>query len=291
MPHHEVKCPCGKTKMIYRSPKQKVPKYCSMACRRRFHSGNYKRKKWLFTPEMDEQIRELYRNKVSMKSVAYTGPVKKLAEKFGMPRWKVSKRAGELDVVPVQKKEPIYSDTEIWILNQCAHRSPQVVQKYLKRAGYRRSQQGIKLKMKRLQLSRATMNGYTSRSLAGLFGVDDHGIARWIKKGWLTAQKRGTARTPQQGGDEWFIRPEWVREFVIANVAVIDFMKVDKYWMVEVLTEAHSSQLIADSKRKTERPEIEEPDEVDIRYYDDEEDEVDIVDGIPSLSVARSWAE
>ena len=153
MPHHEVKCPCGKTVSIYRGPKEPVPIYCSMACRHIFHSGNYKRRKWVFTPEMDEQIKSLYRDKVAIKATAYSGPVKKLADKFGMPRWKVSKRAVELDLLPVQKKEPVWSETELWILKQCAHRSPQIIQKYLKRAGYRRSEQGIRIKRKRMNLS------------------------------------------------------------------------------------------------------------------------------------------
>jgi len=245
MPYHEVHCPCGTTKMIYRAPGKPAPKYCSMACRKRFHRGNYHLIKYRFTPEMDEVIRTVYAERVLMgwKKDWYRGPVKKLAEKFGMPRWRVSSRARELEVMPVQKKEPVWSETEIWMLTQCAHRSPPVIQKYLKRAGYQRSEQGIRLKRKRLHLSRATMNGYTSRSLAGLFGVDDHGIMRWIKKGWLKAERRGTARTPQQGGDEWFIRPEWVRDFIIANVAVIDFRKVDKYWLVEVLSNVKLSMV------------------------------------------------
>ena len=245
MPHYEVHCPCGKIKSIYRAPGKPAPKYCSMKCRRSFYTGNGKYRKYIFTPEMDEQIRTLYQERVRMglKIDRYKGPVKKLAEKFGMPRWRVSRRALDLGVVPVQKKEPPWSDTEIWMLKQCAHRSPQRIQKYLKRAGYQRSQLGINLKMKRLHLSRATMNGYTSRSLAGLFGVDDHGVLRWIKKGWLKAQKRGTARTPQQGGDEWFIRPEWVKDFVVNNVAVIDFRKVDKYWMVETLTKVQGEEV------------------------------------------------
>jgi len=279
MPHHEVKCPCGKTKTIYRSPKQPVPKYCSMACRWRFHSGNYKQRRWIFTPEMDAEISTLYQERVRMgwKKDRYKGPVKKLAEKFGMPRWRVSSRARKLGVIPVQKKEPVWSETELWILNQCAHRSPAVIQKYLKRAGHQRTQLGINLKMKRLHLSRATMNGYTSRSLAGLFGIDDHGVMRWIKKGWLTAQKRGTARTEAQGGDEWFIRPEWVKEFIIKNVAVIDFRKVDKYWVVEMLTEVQGSEV--HGSKVMSMPEIVEPDDVDIQYYDDEE-EMDLVEGL-----------
>ena len=271
MPYHEVKCPCGKTKSIYRAPGKPAPKYCSTQCRRRFHAGNGKAKKYIFTPEMDEQIRTLYQERVgivppkdqrvNLKKDAYKGPVKALADKFGMPRWVVSRRAVGLGVVPVQKKEPLWSETELWILNKCSHRSPPVVQRYLKRAGYRRSLQGIIIKRKRLHLSRATMNGYTVKQLAGHFNIDDHGIKQWITKGWLTAQRRGTARTPQQGGDEWFIRPEWVKEFVVNNVAVIDFRKVDKYWMVEVLTEVDRSPFTVHGSEVKDIPEIIDPQE------------------------------
>ena len=269
MPYHEVQCPCGETKSIYRAPGDPAPIYCSMACRRRFHTGNYKQKKYLFTPEMDEQIKQLYEDRVWMgfKESAHKAPVKKMAEKFGMPRWRVSSRARELGILPVQKKEPIWSDTELWMLKQCAHRSPQVTQRYLKRAGYHRSEQGIILKRKRMNISRTTMNGYTLRSLARLFGVDCHAIERWLKKGWLKAQRRGTARTEAQGGDEWFIRPEAVKEFIIHNVAVVDFRKVDKYWMVERLT-----------ARSIEKDTTESVVEPDIRYLDEEEGEVDLVD-------------
>jgi len=222
------------------------------------------KKKYIFTPEMDEQIRTLYQTKVAMKSMKYAGPVKKLAEKFGIPRWRVSSRARALGVMPVQKKEPPWSDTELFMLKQSAHRSPPVVRRYLKRAGYKRSVQGIMIKRTRMHFSRATMNGYTCRLLAGLFGIDDHAIAGWIKKGWLKAQRRGTARTEVQGGDEWFIRPEAVKEFVIASVAVIDFRKVDKYWLVEILTKEVQGSRFRGS-RVTHLPEIVEPtDDYDI---------------------------
>jgi len=251
--------------MIYRGPGAPAPKYCNAACKHRFHSG-HKPRKHVFTAEMDAKIIKLYLERVKMgwKKDRYKGPVKKLAERFGMPWWAVGKRAVELGVVPVQKKEPPWSDTEIWILKQCAHRSTPVIQKYLKRAGYRRSQQGIQLKRKHLHLSRATMNGYTMRSLARLFGIDAHSIMRWITRGWLTAQRRGTARTESQGGDEWYIRPEWVREFIVANVAVIDFRKVDKYWMVEILTKVQGEEAQGSrfkGSEVTESMDFDDPDE------------------------------
>jgi len=196
-----------------------------------------KPRKYFFTPEMDEEIKRLYLNEVGMKAVAYTGPVKKLAQKWGIPRWKVSVRARELGILPMQKKEPNWSPKELDILERNPHRTPSMIQKYLKKAGYHRTLQGIMLKKRRTHLTRSTMDGYTARSLAECFGIDAHSITRWIKKGWLKAMKRGTARKAQQGGDEYYIRDSSIRDFIIRYVAIIDFRKIDKYWLVDLLTE------------------------------------------------------
>ena len=66
-------------------------------------------------------------------------------------------------------------------------------------------------------------------------GVDDHCITRWIGLGYLQAKRRGTDRTPQQGGDIWYIKDRWVRDFVVDHVNEIDIRKVDKYWFVDLL--------------------------------------------------------
>lgn len=40
---------------------------------------------------------------------------------------------------------------------------------------------------------------------------------------------------PAQGGDIYFIRDKWVRDFILAYIAEIDIRKVDKYWFVDLL--------------------------------------------------------
>ncbi len=220
--------------MLYRAPGISVPGYCNIECRRRYYTGNGKRKH-LFSPEMDAEIRKLYLDEVGIKATAYAGPVKKLAAKFGMPRWAVSQRAGRLNILPMQKKEPDWSPKEIAILEQNAHLTPPSVQKHLKKAGFSRSIPGITVKRKRMHLSRSSMDGYTCRSLAECFGIDAHSVMRWIAKGRLKARRRGTARTPQQGGDEWYIIDLWARDFIIENISILDFRKIDKYWLVDLL--------------------------------------------------------
>jgi len=204
-------------------------------CRWRF-ARTSKPPKYHFTPAMDQAIRELYLNKVGIKAVAYAGPVKALAVEFGMPRWRISRRAIELGVNPKQKKEPNWSEKELDILERNAHLTPVIVQKYLAKAGYRRIIQGIMIKRKRLHISRTSMDGYTMTSLSECFGVDQKAVQAWIRNGWLKARKRGTARTARQGGDEWYIIDKWVREFIMSSITVVDLRKVDKYWFVDILT-------------------------------------------------------
>lgn len=192
-------------------------------------------KKYHFTTEMDDRIRKLYQNKVGMKSVAYKGYVRDLAAEFGMPRWRISKRAVELGILPVQKKEPVWSNKELEILERSAHLTPAVIQKHLRKKGFPRTQMGIKLKRKRMRFLK-NLHGHSARSVALCFGIDDHAVAGWIEKGWLKARKRGTERTKAQGGDHWFIKNRWIRDFVIESVAVIDLRKVDKYWLVDLLS-------------------------------------------------------
>jgi hypothetical protein len=62
-------------------------------------------------------------------------------------------------------------------------------------------------------------------------------VTGWVNKGWLRAARRGTERTPQQGGDEHWIHMRDVRRFVIDNVAAVDFRKVDKFWLVDLLAQ------------------------------------------------------
>jgi len=185
---------------------------------------------------MDDQIRDLYLNEVGIKAVAYSGPVRDLAAKFNMPGWRVSKRGNELGILPMRKKEPDWCEKELEILERNAHLTPRIVKKHLRRAGFPRTEQGISIQRKRLHISRNSMDGYTGRSLAECFGVELHTVTRWIAKGWLKARRRGTARTPQQGGDEWYITDTEVKKFIMGYVEVIDFRKIDKIWCVSLLT-------------------------------------------------------
>ncbi|KKK66329.1 hypothetical protein LCGC14_2965200 [marine sediment metagenome] len=60
-------------------------------------------------------------------------------------------------------------------------------------------------------------------------------------KGWLKVDRRGTERTPVQGGDMWWIRYAEVRRFVVDNAVAVDIRKVDKFWFIDLLAGGTSS--------------------------------------------------
>ncbi len=71
------------------------------------------------------------------------------------------------------------------------------------------------------------LNDFNVASIAVWFGVDDHTVKAWIKRKLLKSQKRE--------GNRYYIRRAWVKSFVVNNVAIIDFRKIDKYWLVDLL--------------------------------------------------------
>ena len=228
MPTFDFICEvCGRPGREHR--RDKAPRFCNKGCRKIGMVGQcLKRPKYVITPEMHDRIKSVYQ------SVTGRGQVNELAREIGLPRWKVSRYAMHQGLIPVQKKEPDWNEKELGILERSAHFSPERIQENLKKAGYRRSCTGILLKRRRMRFLK-NIAGHSSRSVAECFGVDDKSVTRWIAKGWLKARRRGTARTEAQGGDHWYIIDKWIRDFCINYVAVIDFRKVDKYWLTDLL--------------------------------------------------------
>lgn len=179
---------------------------------------------------IDQAIRRAYES-------GEKGAIKHLSMTLGRPMSWIRQRAMKLGIaVPRFKPEP-WSAAEDAILSERAHRRPGSIRKALLSAGFSRTETAIAVRIKRLRLDTSDPDHYTARGLAMAFGVDSHTIAKWIGKGWLQAKRRGTNRVEQQGGDEWWIARKHVRSFVIENVAAVDFRKVEKFWLVSLLTE------------------------------------------------------
>jgi hypothetical protein len=239
-PPVKIKCPCG---VVFEVPawRAKRAKYHSLECCTKYRASNYKGPAW--TPEMDTQIAKVYQEQVGeIRRGNPCPPVRALAESLGMPRWCVSRRALELGLIAKARKEPAWSAEELAFLKAHGRLTWNVIQLKLKQAGFvHRSVNGIKIKFQRI-FGNKPHEGYTCREVGKLFSIDAHGILGWIETGLLRAEHRGTARLPANGGDMWLIREADVRQFVIDNVELIDFRKLDKFWLVELLSGGEASK-------------------------------------------------
>jgi hypothetical protein len=231
MPTYDYICEtCGYHGRAWRTEEQGPSRFCNRDCqgRNKTPRKRVRPNKYVITPAMHNQIRTVYQGDTG------NGQIKNLAIRLGLPRWKVTRYAIAQGFTAKQKKEPEWTERELSILHQNAHLVPAVIQKRLKKYGYHRTEVGIVIKRKRMRFLQ-NLNGHSASSVAECFGVDMHSVIRYIKNGWLRAGKRGTQRTDAQGGDMYYIKDKWIKDFIIENVSVVDFRKVDKYWLVDLL--------------------------------------------------------
>lgn len=193
------------------------------------HNVNANRERWTTTAHIDDAIRRAYAD-------GALGTIKRLSGTVGRPGWWIRKRAMQLGIAVPRFRAFPWTAAEDDILSANAHKAPLTIKRALARAGYKRSDSAIEVRIKRLRLDTTDPDHYTGRGLADILGVDSKAITRWIEKGWLRAHRRGTARVSEQGGDQWWIRRADVRRFIIENVAAVDFRKADKFWLVDLLT-------------------------------------------------------
>jgi hypothetical protein len=183
--------------------------------------------KYVITPEMHEQIRKVYF------TMTGNGEVRELAKKLNLPRWKVTRYAISQGWIAKQKKQPDWSENELRMLARLSYLSPERISERMKKAGYHRTPTAIHLKRKRMRFLQAG-EFYSARQTAECFGIDLHGVTRWIKLRMLKARRRGTKRTENQG-DIWMIKPEWCKRFIVSYPGEVDIRKVDKLWFIDLL--------------------------------------------------------
>jgi hypothetical protein len=188
------------------------------------------RRKYVFTDQIDQLIRESYLNHQDSK----TRPgIPLLAKRVGIPHWALKKRARELGLA--RTKELPWSEAELGILARYAWMSDERIRLKLKAARYNRTVTGIHLKLKRMRFKHDG-SFYSAYSLAQALGIDPHAVTRWIKSGRLKAKFRGTARGPQQNGDSYLIQEKDVRRFILEHPTDVDLRKVDQLWFLDLIT-------------------------------------------------------
>jgi len=187
------------------------------------------RQAWTSNEHIDALIRRAYATD------ATKGAINRLAKTVNRPRWWVSKRATKLGIVPPRFKEAPWSEAELDLIVEHAHKNPATLRRMLARQGFARTETAITVKLKRAGADRTDPDYFTAGALAAAMGVDAKTVTGWIAKGWLKAARRGTERVASQGGDEWWIHRRDIRTFIIENVAAVDIRKVEKFWFVDLL--------------------------------------------------------
>ena len=150
------------------------------------------------------------------------------------PRGAVCKRGAELGLARV--KERIWSGRgNALFLSDSYHLAPTGIQRKLAEGGFARSVAAIQVKANRDRI-KSNLPGYSACQLADALGIDVKKVLRWIQQGVLKAERRGTERLPQQGGDTWWISDQGVRRFVLRFPEEIDLARVEKIWFLNLVT-------------------------------------------------------
>lgn len=211
-----------------------------LCCRWR-HRGP-KAKKYFWTPERDETLRQRYDGKVK-------GRAAEIAAFWGWPSWQIKRRAAQLGLsYPADRREWTRPETDfLW-----QHAGERTARWIAKRLG--RSETSVVLKFKRMKISRRVSEGYTLRDLCECFGIDHHGVERWVKHGWLNVRRRKTMRTEEQGVDPWMVSDEKILDFIMRHPLAFRLDKVDQVWFMDLVTNGGLIKKAMDAMRR-EKPE------------------------------------
>lgn len=196
------------------------------------------KKKYFPTAQIDDAIRKAY---ASREYGAKTGAaIKELAARLRWPRAIIYRRAVQIGAAHIKRKEPPWSEDEQSLLEKNAHKDLLCLAQIFRRAGYPRTSNAIGIRIRRhmagLQQARIDHGLMSGRQASQCLGIDEKTLRRYIHKGWLKADRRETARTEVQGGDPYVIREKDLRTFVIEYVEYLHFGRMDKLWLVELLT-------------------------------------------------------
>lgn len=179
------------------------------------------RKKWIWTEAQDAFLRREY-------DPAVKDRAQRIADRLGMPRWAVNRRAVALGLS--RPKDRPWSDADKDYLETNYHRTSMTAMV----SRLRRSPTAIKLKAKRLGF-RKYDEGYTASSLAEALGVDPHWVLARLRSGKLQATQRRTDRRAEQGGDSWLITDEALLEYLREHPYDVDLHKVDSFWFMDLI--------------------------------------------------------
>lgn len=194
-------------------------------CRYLDRTGRSRKSKYVWTPERDAVLREVYE-----RSGAGRPNVKRDAGKaLGFPAWAVQRRAALLGLSRPANRRAWTPEEDAFLRAEVGKRTPAWIAKRLGR-----SVASVILKVKRERISlRACREWWSARDVAQLFGVDDHAALQWIAKSWLRAEKRG-----DRPRDSWMVTEPAIVEFVVRHPQEFRLDRVEQGEFIALLVRA-----------------------------------------------------
>lgn len=183
------------------------------------------------TSETDALIREAYRR---LRKFGNRRALKALRKTLGWPKHAINRRGRELGLA--RTKEKPWASEEKALLEKWGHLTLQGICRKLRRAGFQRSEAGVKLKMRRMLITKDTLDYYSASKIASALGIDGHKVVGWIRRGWLRAEKKGTLRTAQQGGDSYLVHVNELRRFLLHHPDEYELAAAEKFWLLDVVS-------------------------------------------------------
>jgi len=193
------------------------------------------------TPQLDEAIRRLYAEDAGS---GRRGWLKQFCERHKVPRHWVYQRAQQMGIVPDSaKKAPPWTEAEHDLLERNAHKHPETIRKIFAKAGYRRTESAIAVRRKRIiggvRQARVDAGVYSANDVAELMRVDVHCVMRWIGRDGLKAK---VASWHSNGRAERYeITRGDLRRWMLTNTHAWDHRRIDKLWLIDVLTNGAST--------------------------------------------------
>ena len=200
------------------------------------HRGQ-KVKKYDWTAERDEIMRKRYDGKIRNRAA-------EIAASFGWPAWAIKRRAQALGLCYSTDWQDWTAKEEKFLWDHAGGRTAHWIAKRLGR-----TETSVVHKFKRLKISRRVKSGYTMRELELCFGIDHHGIERWIKEGKLHARQRKTGRTNKQG-DLWAVSDAEILEFITTHPMAFRLDKIDQFWFMDLITNGGLLKKALEAARK-----------------------------------------
>lgn len=185
------------------------------------------------TPEVDEAIREAYRN------ARRKGDVKAKTAHLGLPSWWVHNRAIELGLSRnVAVRLDRWTEAELAALRMYAPCAIKVIARDVSNVGEGRSPTACQVMLKRLHVDRSDPDSWSGDALAKLLGVAGNTVHDWIERRGLPA-----AKVPESVGSRfrYSIRRRPLRDWISRNRHVIDLRTVDQDWFMSLVFDSESA--------------------------------------------------